>query len=236
MPIVAFWFGIFLASLVCSGVGWSQTLTRLQVSTSLNEQLPPLFLASGTGLSLRSLFCRTKLELSEGVVSWELSSDLEQLQPGRQNLDVVALLDGIPSKRLTVSVVLNQTLRTPVLRHSIRRGDIILAGDLRMEEVHLTRPVPDRVERSQEIIGLAASRTIREDQPLRYNWFEQPMAVQRGDKVRIKLTRGGLTLETSGIALGKGRVGDMISLRNPDSKRTYEAQIVAPGRAEIQAW
>jgi flagella basal body P-ring formation protein FlgA len=66
--------------------------------------------------------------------------------------------------------------------------------------------------------------------------LEGQVAVERNDRVRVTLTRGAMVIETNGIAMQRGRIGDFISIRNPQSKSLFEAQITAPGVAQVRSW
>jgi len=81
-----------------------------------------------------------------------------------------------------------------------------------------------------ELNGLVARRDLPAGAPLIAGLFESPRAVERGDTVAVVASNGGARIEAQGLALGSGRSGDVIAIRNPRSNRTYRARIAAAGR------
>ena len=225
-----------LGSVLCNASGWAQSISRSEVEQVLDVSLRAAFEEIGTGLQIVALRHRTDLEVPDGVVSWQLGSDLANLDPGHHTLSVAVLVDGASVDRTRVMVTLKQSLQTPMLSRSIKRGEMVAEADVQMQDVVLTRPLPGRIEELNRVVGMVAKRGLREGRPLVDRWFEQPLAVDRGDRVRIHLVRGGLKIETSGVALLRGRVGDLIPIRNPQSRAQYEARIIAPGEARVRAW
>lgn len=236
MRISVLGVGVLLGGLLCAAMGWAQNISRTEVEQVLDVRLRAALEEAGTGLRLVILVHRTDLELPEGTVSLVWNLDVAELGPGRHTLPVAVWVDGVSVRKTRVVVTLEQRVRTPVLRRSLRRGDTVVNADVRMREVVLTRAVPGRIREIRGVVGMVATRSLREDRPLVDKWFESPLAVDRGDLVRIRLVRGALKIETTGVALQRGWVGDLISVRNPQSRLHYEAQITAPGEARVQAW
>lgn len=230
-----------IAALFCllafgSGPAVAATLSRADLSRELGGHLRAVLKASGSELRLVSLHYGKVLDLPDGALTWELEANPDTLQPGRETLMATALVDGAPATTLSVSALFIQKVRVPVARSNIRRGDVVAADDFKWQEVELTRPLPGLVRRPGTLVGKAAIRPVRAGVALRQGWFDAPMAVDRGDRVRIQVVRGGLKIDTNAVALAKGRVGDLIQVRNPKSNVRYEARVTGPGLARVQAW
>ncbi|MEO5353488.1 MAG: flagellar basal body P-ring formation chaperone FlgA [Magnetococcus sp. XQGC-1] len=125
---------------------------------------------------------------------------------------------------------------TPVLQRDFHRGEVVGQEDVSLQEVELVNPLPGRVRDPQRVVGKAVNREVKAGQPLVDRWLEGPVVVERGDRVRVTLVRGGLRIETSGVATQRGRVGESITVRNTESKSLFEVQITAPGEAQVRAW
>ncbi len=237
MTFFSRFFAVFLLTALCwSGSAPAATLGRAELVRELDGHLRTLLEDAGGSLRLASVHYNKSLTLPDGAISWEVNQEMDGLRPGRRAITVTALVDGHPEATLRVSAVLKQWLRLPVARHGIDRGDVVSAADFRWEERELTRPVPGLVREIDSLVGMAATRRIREGVILRKKWFDAPMAVDRGERVRIRVIRGGLKIETTAVSLGKGRVGDLIQVRNPKSNIRYEARVTGPGRARVQTW
>ena len=237
MRILPLRIGLFLGCLLCSAVGWAQHLSQNEVEQALDMPLRVAFEEAGTGLHAVTIMHRGGLELpGDGMVSWVLGVDVANLEPGRHTLPVTVLVGGKLFTETRVQVTLKQRVQTPMLRRRMKRGEQVSRADVQMRDVVLARPVPGRIREIDDVVGMVAKRSLRDGRPLIDRWFEAPFVVDRGDRLRVKLVRGGLKIETTGVALQRGRVGDLVSVRNPRSRSRYEVRITAPGEARVQAW
>jgi flagella basal body P-ring formation protein FlgA len=83
------------------------------------------------------------------------------------------------------------------------------------------------------IEGSVARRDFADGAPLLALYFEQPKAVERGDAITVVAGVGAAHIEAPGVALGAGRCGEVIAVRNPRSNRTFKARVIAAGLAEV---
>lgn len=234
--ILAPCLGLFVGAMLCLSAAWAQELSNAEVEQALDMQLRVALEEVGNGMQVITLAHRSRLKVPDGFVSWKFDTDVANLEPGRQNLPIVVLVNGRLAARSTIRVSLKQRVLTPMLRHNVKRGHMVGKGDLELRELELSRALTGRIKEFHEVVGLVAKKNLRKGRPLVEKWFELPLAVDRGDRVRVKLLRGGLKIETVGVALQRGWIGDMISIRNPKSRLAYEARITAPGEARVQAW
>jgi hypothetical protein len=58
-------------------------------------------------------------------------------------------------------------------------------------------------------------------------------AIRQLSPIAVELHIGGLTLETSGIALANASVGDLVRVRPAEGPGQYLAKVIAPGRALV---
>jgi len=64
--------------------------------------------------------------------------------------------------------------------------------------------------------------------------LELPIAVHRGQKVVLTLEDNAMTIKAMAIALEDGRVGQSITVQNPDSKKTLRATVADDGSVDIK--
>ncbi|MBF0156216.1 MAG: flagellar basal body P-ring formation protein FlgA, partial [Magnetococcales bacterium] len=114
------------------------------------------------------------------------------------------------------------------------RNQSVGADDLEWQTVEVDKPLRGTILDPKEVVGLTASRQVREGIPLGESWFERPLAVERGSLVRVLLEKGGLVITSSATSVGKGRVGDLVEVRNPRSQRRFMARVVAPGEVRVE--
>ena len=70
---------------------------------------------------------------------------------------------------------------------------------------------------------------------LRNGDLQRPEIVARGDIVTIVYEIPGMALSLRGRANEAGAQGDVVSVTNPQSKRTLQATVVAPGKVAVFA-
>ena len=100
-----------------------------------------------------------------------------------------------------------------VAARNIRAGDIITASDILSPNNH------DAMRRAVNIIGLEATRTFYEGQPVREADLISPTLIKRNAIVQMEFAQGPMTISAEGRALDKGSLGDRIRVMNLLSKR-----------------
>jgi flagella basal body P-ring formation protein FlgA len=86
-----------------------------------------------------------------------------------------------------------------------------------------------------QIAGMSPIHSIAAGTELRPDLLTAPNDINRGDAVQIEVRSGAALLVLTGRALTAGRSGDTISVRNPDSNKTFQARITGKGTATVEA-
>ncbi|MBF0358067.1 MAG: flagellar basal body P-ring formation protein FlgA [Magnetococcales bacterium] len=227
-------FGV--VALLVAATGFSQVVARTDVMSGVSASLGRAFAKNGSGLVVEKIFQRTDITVADGSIVWQIDTDLDDMKPGRRSIPVTAMVNGVPDTQIKVVAVIKRYLKIPVVRRSIKRGSMVTAKDLKMKRMEMVREIDGLVVNSEDIIGMVAKRKVSKWTPLQMKWFAEQLAVERGDRVMVRLIKGGLRINTTAEALADGRVGEMIQLRNPKSHVRYEARISAPGQAMVQTW
>jgi flagella basal body P-ring formation protein FlgA len=89
------------------------------------------------------------------------------------------------------------------------------------------------LEMEADIAQLRSRRAIAAGHIIMKADLEPMPPVSRGQEVSVEVHYGSVAIETSAVALREGRVGESVMVRNPDSRLTYAAQVVGPGRAMV---
>lgn len=91
----------------------------------------------------------------------------------------------------------------------------------------------DTVTRLEDVVGRMPRIMLRAGaRVLRANLVEA-FQVEKGQTVEVKVISGAAHLELEAIAEASGRQGEVISLRNPRSEKTFRGQIDGKGRAVV---
>ncbi|MFT7185883.1 MAG: flagella basal body P-ring formation protein FlgA [Pseudohongiellaceae bacterium] len=124
-------------------------------------------------------------------------------------------------------------------------GRIITAAETIPKGALITRPM--LVEKDQivnegrhigfsstkKVIGKIAKRTIRSNMVISANQLKAPSLIKRGDRVIITAANSAISVSMNGTALMDGKLGQQISIRNTDSKRTIRGRVTDRGRVLV---
>jgi flagella basal body P-ring formation protein FlgA len=87
---------------------------------------------------------------------------------------------------------------------------------------------------AEQIAGMTPLRPIAAGSELRLDLLDGSHEVNRGDAVRIEVRSGAALLALTARALTAGRSGEIISVRNPESNRTFQARVTGKGTAIVE--
>lgn len=119
------------------------------------------------------------------------------------------------------------------LTDTLERGRVISESDLGTIRLPRSRVTERMVTNPSAVVGLAARRSLRPATPLQVVDFEQPVLVQRGDKVTVTFQTAGMKLTATAQALVNGTRGEVIDVMNPQSRRIISATVVGRGQVTV---
>ncbi|XOV81497.1 MAG: flagellar basal body P-ring formation chaperone FlgA [bacterium] len=120
-------------------------------------------------------------------------------------------------------------------RRAISRGELILAGDLNVTTSWLQQNRRHQLTAVGDAVGKIARRALRADTILTAAHLEAPLAVDKGERVRIIANSGRVSITAYGTALSSGRIGEQIQVRNDSSARVIRPWIIGPGEVGTSA-
>jgi flagellar basal body P-ring formation protein FlgA len=95
-------------------------------------------------------------------------------------------------------------------------------------------PLHNEIARNlEEVVGRVPRRAIRAGLPVLRTDLAEPFQVQRGELVRVVAMSGAAQVELEAVAETSGRQGDVITLTNPRSGKTFRARIEGKNRAVV---
>ncbi|MEO8099792.1 MAG: flagellar basal body P-ring formation chaperone FlgA [Acidobacteriota bacterium] len=113
-------------------------------------------------------------------------------------------------------------------------GQPILARQVR-EETYLGFPFAKHATGDlTDFVGRAPLRTLRTGSVLNHEATAEPILISNGSNLLAEFRSGRLRITVPVVALGSGRVGELISVRNPESKKIFAARVNGPGRVVVE--
>lgn len=162
----------------------------------------------------------------ERVVIADLSVDL---RAGRFSSHVEVAPGTPQARRLRLSGRVFETLEIPVPVRAVNRGDVIGPHDLRWQVIRTNQVQAGILTTPGEMVGMAATRSLRPGDMIRVRDVERPVLVSRGSLVTMSLRTAFMTLSAQGRALENGSVGDVVRVRNLRSNQTVLGTVTADG-------
>ncbi|MBR4382406.1 MAG: flagellar basal body P-ring formation protein FlgA [Selenomonadaceae bacterium] len=119
-----------------------------------------------------------------------------------------------------------------VASHDLRIEVPVMAEDFHAAEVAIDGR-NEFVKDVNEIVGLVPHRYIRGGSPISKGYFQQPVAVNSGQRVTIILNWRGIRASARGIALTRGRIGSLIKVKNEISEKVLTAKVIDSQTVEV---
>lgn len=150
---------------------------------------------------------------------------------GRKLRAAVRLLDkrGRRVGQAWLSIEVDVRVPTVVAARRLSPGDVVRADDVRVEMLPPDRSRRGACGRADQVVGLAAQRSIRAGEPLTEQVLDRPVLVRRGAIVRASVRSGPLRVMSQGIAQEEGRFGDRILLKTEDGNRDFMGRVTRTG-------
>ncbi len=166
-----------------------------------------------------------KIWVPEGDVTFEFSQQSLRGRIGRISQMVSILVDGKPVRKARVCAyleVFKDVLSAPA---GLVRGQVISSSDLSYVRMPLSKLRGRFFDSPEQVVGLAAKRSIRPGKIIFANDVAKPMVVKRGSRVLIVASSPCLRITVPGIVEQKGAEGDFVRVRNLDSKKVIIARV-----------
>lgn len=123
------------------------------------------------------------------------------------------------------------TVSVPVVvaARPIRRGDLIGPTTVTVTKLDLAGVRGLFYSDPAAVIGKEARRNLAEADVVLATQLAEPAAVERGNKVTIVARHGPVRIKSAGEALGDGRIGAQVRVRNLDSGRIVHGWVESQG-------
>jgi flagella basal body P-ring formation protein FlgA len=116
-----------------------------------------------------------------------------------------------------------------VARENLAMGAALRREDFRDERLDIAPIAEKALGPKDDLTGMRLKRPIVAGTPLTLADIDAPKPIQRNQNVTVQYTGGTIGLETIGVALSEGRIGDMVSVRNPSTNQVYSARVAGAG-------
>lgn len=147
---------------------------------------------------------------------------------GRVNLSRLRIdlrCEGTPGWNSSVTVKPDISMPVVMANATLERGHVVSEEDLTLKKYNVTGARSDIVWRVGDVVGLTVKRRLREMTPITQSMLEAPVMVERGQRVAMIASQDGVTAQTTGFAMKKGRRGEIIKVKNESSGQQVSARV-----------
>lgn len=146
----------------------------------------------------------------------------------------LALMVAAGTPALASTTLSAHSIKIPVLKEQLRRGQVVQAHHLALKEYDVRRLNQFVARHPDEVIGMELKQNIRPGMLMFTSALRIPPLVSRNKLVNITVNSGALTLSTKGKALQDGVDGDLVQVMNTSSNKILYATVVGPNAVEVQ--
>ncbi len=144
----------------------------------------------------------------------------------------------VPSKEdrqatVDVSGKIVRYISMPVLKTSLRSGDIIGARDISWIDLAARDVQADLLLKEENLVGMTPRRMITAGKPVHDKDVEKPELVGRGDMITLVYESGPIILTAKGKSMQNGAQGDIIRVVNVVSNRTLEGMVTGDRQVTV---
>lgn len=133
----------------------------------------------------------------------------------------------------SLAVRLSWSQPAMVAARPLDRGTILAPEDMVLQTVRVLRS-QGIASGPDEAVGRELQKNLSAGEPIPLNVLSVPPILKRGDPVLIVFRRKGFLIEVRGEALDGGAAGDLVRVRNLQSRTVLRGVIIGPGRVEVQ--
>jgi flagella basal body P-ring formation protein FlgA len=118
-------------------------------------------------------------------------------------------------------------------KETISKGTTITQSMLESQEKITNKGRHTGFSNTNSVVGMIAKRTIRNNMVISANQLRAPSLIKRGDSVIITAANSTIAVSMNGTALMDGMLGQQISIKNSQSKRTIKGRVTDRGHVLI---
>jgi len=154
-------------------------------------------------------------------------------QRGNFTAELVAPSREKPLTKIIVSGTVEHLVPVPVLKSTMKTGDIIGTHDLGWIDIPSKEIAADFIISADKIVGLTPRRIVEPGKPLRDLEFERPQMISRGSNITLIYQSGPLVLTTRGKSLQNGAKGDIVKVVNTSSNKSIDGFVTAENEVTV---
>ena len=172
------------------------------------------------------------LKLPEGVVDVKATIPTQISYINLTPVRAVVYVNGRAHRTISFTARIKVYDSVLVANHDLRIEIPVSAADFRTAEIVIDGR-SEYIKDIAEINGLVPHRLIRAGSPVTKSYFQQPVAVNTGQRVNIILNYHGIKASAKGIIMTRGRIGELVKVKNEASEKILTARVIDSNTVEV---
>ena len=175
----------------------------------------------------------TDINLPEGTVDVRATIPTAINYVGLTPVRAIIYVNARPYRTMSFSATVKVYDTVLVTNRDLRVEMPVAESDFRLAEV----AIDGRNEYAKdvsEVAGLVPQRFIRAGSPVTLSYFQQPIAVNPNQRVTIIVNYRGIRATAQGIVMTRGRVGQIVKVKNETSERILSAKVIDSHTVEVK--
>lgn len=123
--------------------------------------------------------------------------------------------------------------QVPIASSDLLRGQQLTDADFQWQEVAVSHYRYKIVTDINQLLGQELKRNLGKGAVFTPATLAPPTLVRRGELVQITADTGGISINVEGTALGDGRLGESVRVRNNQSQRIIAGTVIASRTVKV---
>lgn len=211
----------------------SQAVTPQQFQVTLERQLRKQFPMENVDFSVDILFPKQPIVVPKGVVGIQIPPDTLNGRTGRRAFRSAVHVNSRFEQMVNLVAEISAHSQVVAPIHFIKAREVVTSEDIQIIDIALPALQHDFVQHMDFAIGKKTVRLLPPNLPIQQPYLVAPPVVHKGDRVVLEARRGGLLVQTVGIAKASGEPGKSIAVENKTSGREVIGRVVNAGLVEV---
>ena len=202
-------------------------------SEELEKALKSFLISQEKRIDLKQLVVDRPVKIPTDSFGVEVVG-LQAVRPGHFGVDYRSIA-GSEESRFQMKAFADEWRLMPVAAKPLKRGGVISASDVQLNQVNGTAVGRGIIEELGEIVGKNLTRDVGQGEMFHVGSVETLPVIATGSRVSMLYRNGRLEATAVGVALEAGGAQQEIKVRNESSKKIVVARVVDTGLVEVGA-
>lgn len=177
-------------------------------------------------LELTSVGRLPVIELGDEPLDIDLVENPQQLSGSGIVLRYEALRSGIPVGEWSGVFRCRHLAEVWVSTHRLDAGEVLAPESFETREVDLIRNPKAVVADERQLSRYELARAVYPGRPIAWTDLTPRALVRKGELVDVVVREGALSISMKALAVSTGSLGDVVAVRNLQSKREFPAEVI----------